>query len=122
LDIKGSFSVVLFFSSSKVDIAIYQKINRKNELLAKHPTFEWCAFLKGKKTMLERYAFIIFRHFFPELSKKCPMSGHYEYFNLKLGKQYFRVGPDGIYRVTVKVTDGERGNHAYLEGELKIEE
>ena len=72
--------------------------------------------------MIERFFFVIVRYLFPELSKKCPISGHYEYTNLKIGKQYIKLVDDGIYRMTIKVTDGERLNHIYLEVVVKVED
>ena len=111
-----------FFSLCKVDLVYYQKKGRHFELIYRNPTFEWCAFIKEKKTVLERCYFLVFRYLFPELSKKCPISGHYEYTNLKMGKQFIKLADDGIYRLTVKVTDGERFNHAYIVVVFKIED
>ena len=72
--------------------------------------------------MIERFFFVIFRYLFPELSRKCPLSDRYEFSNLKIGKQYIKMADDGIYRMTIKVTDGERFNHVYFEVVVKIED
>ena len=118
----GWFKFLIYICSCKVDLAYYQKKGRKFQLLQKKETYEWCEFLTEKKTMLESILFGVIRYLFPEFCKECPISGHFEFTNLKIKKQYIKLANDGIYRLTAKLTDAERFNHAYLDVVFRIED
>jgi hypothetical protein len=79
--------------------------NQKARDLFKVPIVDWCHFVGGKSkaNMLMKTLVDTFRDQLPKAVQKCPISGDISVHLSLISNKKFRMLPNGIYRVDVRV-------------------
>lgn len=79
--------------------------NQNARDMFKVPIIDWCSFVGGKSkpNVLIKTLVDTFRDQLPKATQKCPISGNISVHLSLMSNKKFRMLPNGIYRVVVRI-------------------
>jgi hypothetical protein len=114
------FSFKLFHS--QYDLRVFEKRNQEFIQIEKSnaTNVNWCDYLKGRHG--GRLYIYVAKLVLPQLFRKCPILGRFEFVNVNVGKIFFTPLKQGVYRYDLKLTDDESKDFIFMSGLVEIEE